>query len=296
MPKESMKEIEYWWQTAEENYQNLVKFKRSNSHVDKRFHDEYMMDFMDENNVFAFKDVLSNFFQKKTEDAQRPQPRSNKFAPELDRLLTSIALRFRKVSVREQQKVDNEKMRSRKSPYSTEYFQRQQKLLAKRHDDLSKEILGEPELSIAQHDQILADRQQLQDSNHHKMKIANKAVGFVNSISKIQKETKTYTKNQTPPDQDPCKLSQSSAGGGRTSRNIFERGLESMKAIHKLSLNKMDTIIQDYVSGMSFKRKKTVFVKKTHCLKDNAGGYGESGTQLNFTRQTTESVFYPDGH
>jgi hypothetical protein len=72
-----------------------------------------------------------------------------------------------------------------------------------------------------------------------------------------------------------------------------------MKAIHKLSLNKMKTIIQDYVGGMSFKRKKRDFVKKkTHKLIDNSGGYGVKGNELNFTRETTtkESKFRPDGH
>jgi uncharacterized lipoprotein YehR (DUF1307 family) len=69
MPKVSFKEIEYWWQTAEENYQNLVKFECKRSYVDKKSHDEYMTNFMDANNVFAFKDVLSDFLQKKTKDA-----------------------------------------------------------------------------------------------------------------------------------------------------------------------------------------------------------------------------------
>jgi hypothetical protein len=72
-----------------------------------------------------------------------------------------------------------------------------------------------------------------------------------------------------------------------------------MKAIHKLSLNKMDSIIQDYVAGMSIERKKPSFVrKKTHRLRDNSKGYGGKGNELNFTRETTikESSFVPDGH
>lgn len=150
MPKESIKEIEYWWQTAEENYQNLVKFERKRSYVDKKSHDDYMTNFMDDNNVFAFKDVLSDFLQKKTYDAHRSQPRSNKFAPHLDRLLTSIALKFRKVPVIQLQKADNEKMRSRKSPYSTEYLLKKALLAAKRHDELKKEISGEQESDLAQ--------------------------------------------------------------------------------------------------------------------------------------------------
>jgi hypothetical protein len=72
-----------------------------------------------------------------------------------------------------------------------------------------------------------------------------------------------------------------------------------MKAIHKLSLNKMDSIIQDYVAGMSIERKKPGLVrKKTHRLRDNSKGYGGKGNELNFTRETTlkESSFCPDGH
>jgi hypothetical protein len=87
-------------------------------------------------------------------------------------------------------------MRCRRSPYSTEYLLRQAVLAAKRHDDLKKNISAKQESDLAQQKQILADRQKVHDSNHHKMKIANEAVGFAHSISIMDKETKAQEIDQ----------------------------------------------------------------------------------------------------